>query len=140
MLQSLEHLIIISINENYSVPQLTRHSVPVYSQLDEVEILTNELAKPFQIHVVVWKFEDILPFFRRSTKLNKIKIQYQGEQKVLNLSMLNKERAKLVGARKMTIYVEDDVYLATKWATKNGDIHLSLVEMRRSSSYEWKKF
>ncbi|XP_055306450.1 uncharacterized protein LOC129570761 [Sitodiplosis mosellana] len=57
--------------------------------------------------------------------------------RVLNLVALNKERGKLPNARKVTIYVRDDVFLATKWATKNGDTHLKYIEMKRSDSYEW---
>lgn len=56
--------------------------------------------------------------------------------RILDLPALNRERAKLPGARKITIFVRDDVFLSTKWAM-NGDINLSFIELRRSDSYEW---
>lgn len=47
---------------------------------------------------------------------------------------LNREREQLLGARKLIIYVPEDIFLATKWSTNNGDINLSLVELRRIDS------
>ncbi|XP_055303149.1 uncharacterized protein LOC129568846 isoform X1 [Sitodiplosis mosellana] len=57
--------------------------------------------------------------------------------RVLDLVAINKERAKLSGARKITIYVRDDIFLATKWTVRHGDINLSLIEMKRTDSLEW---
>ncbi|XP_031633930.1 uncharacterized protein LOC116347479 [Contarinia nasturtii] len=80
--------------------------------------------------------DDILTFICHSKSLNKIKVRnYDEHGKILDLFALNKERAKLVGAHKITIYVEEDVYLATKWAMKQTDF--SLIEMKRSTSYDW---
>lgn len=68
---------------------------------------------------------------------NDSKFKSFSDGKILNLIALNKERAKLQNARKMTIYVRDDVFLTTKWAMKHGDINLRFIEMKRSDSYEW---
>lgn len=57
--------------------------------------------------------------------------------RVLNLVALNEERSKLTGARKITIYFRDDIFLATKWTTLHGNTNLSLIEMKRSDSLEW---
>ncbi|XP_055305039.1 uncharacterized protein LOC129569870 [Sitodiplosis mosellana] len=53
----------------------------------------------------------------------------------LDLAAWNKEREKLAGARKVTIYVDEDIYLATKWATNETDY--DLIELKRGNSYDW---
>ncbi|XP_055307593.1 uncharacterized protein LOC129571765 [Sitodiplosis mosellana] len=74
---------------------------------------------------------DLLPFIRRSIKLKDVEIaDFEGE--VLDIAALNKERKKLVGARKVTIYVNERIYLATKWAT--SDTSLEMIELKRQSS------
>lgn len=68
--------------------------------------------------------------------------KYTYKWRAVDLAALNKEREKLLKkfpeTKKITIYVENDVFLATKWATKNGNINLSLIEMKRSDSIDWK--
>lgn len=68
---------------------------------------------------------------------NKAKDGKPNNWKILNLIALNKKREKLPNARKIILYVRDDVFLVTKWATRNGDINLNLIEMKRSDSLEW---
>lgn len=60
--------------------------------------------------------------------------------RLLNLVALDKKRRKLPGARKITIFVRDDIFLATKWSTKYGDINLKFIEMKRSDSHEWNHY
>ncbi|XP_031637223.1 uncharacterized protein LOC116349772 [Contarinia nasturtii] len=90
--------------------------------------------------------DDILPFIQLTKKLNKIKliprvrknwIHFEYEPMILKLYPLNAEREKLAGARKVTIYVPDTVFLATKWWSKNGVTNFSLIEMKRIGSYDW---
>ncbi|XP_031635386.1 uncharacterized protein LOC116348505 isoform X2 [Contarinia nasturtii] len=87
--------------------------------------------------------DDILPFICHAEKVNKIKVEqlcsgshFDQIDKILDLMTLNKKREKLVGARKIMIYVSEDVYLATKWAMKQTDF--KLIEMKRITSYDWK--
>lgn len=54
---------------------------------------------------------------------------------ILDVAALNEERKKLEGARKVTIYVIEDIYLRTKWSTHS--INLNLVEIRRFESVDW---
>lgn len=54
-----------------------------------------------------------------------------------NLNALNKEREKLSGARKVRIFVSNDVFLTTKWNATNGNMNWSQIEVRRSHSYDW---
>ncbi|XP_055307077.1 uncharacterized protein LOC129571329, partial [Sitodiplosis mosellana] len=51
------------------------------------------------------------------------------EETILNLLALNKERAKLAGACKTTIYVPEKIFLATKWAKTKTDFNL--IELKR---------
>ncbi|XP_055306369.1 uncharacterized protein LOC129570695 [Sitodiplosis mosellana] len=102
---------------------------------DAPDIDTNALAIKFLNlqHLFITKpsFTEILPFIGRSKKLEDIEIaEYQGT--VLDIAALNKERKKLAGARKVIIYVGEDVYLATKWATT--ETSLELIELKRKQS------
>ncbi|XP_055306372.1 uncharacterized protein LOC129570697 isoform X2 [Sitodiplosis mosellana] len=88
--------------------------------------------------------DDLMPFIRRSIKLKDVEIaDFEGE--VLDIAALNKDRKKLAGARKLTIYVNERVYLATKWATT--DTSLELIELKRQTSRDivrphsfWRRF
>lgn len=55
----------------------------------------------------------IEPFIQYSAKLKAIKIRYLGG-KLVDLSKLNKKQEHLFGARKVTVYLEESVFLATK--------------------------
>lgn len=57
---------------------------------------------------------------------------YLLQENVLDLSVLDKERKKLNGAQKITIYVHESVYLTT-------DINLEWIEIQRISSYKDKQ-
>lgn len=59
--------------------------------------------------------------------------------KIINLLALNKVRQKLADGRdlKVTIYVEEEAYMATKWAFK--DTECGLIRLKRSGGIEWKK-
>ncbi|XP_055325684.1 uncharacterized protein LOC129579559 [Sitodiplosis mosellana] len=86
--------------------------------------------------------EAIASFIRHSAKLKKIKVAHyirmpmpNSANNGLDLAALNKEREKLAGAQKVTIYVPEDIYLAKKWATDKTDY--GLIELKRGSSYDW---
>ncbi|XP_031634261.1 uncharacterized protein LOC116347697 [Contarinia nasturtii] len=146
---SLEGLELLCIEESfqksYNLAQLTNlkelimfgSKIPKY-----MEILANGLTKLERLYIHSASIGDIMPFIRRSPKLNKIKFipPYYSTGVVLNLAMLNKERAKLTGARKIIIYTRDDVFLATKWTTRNGNTNLSFIEMRRVDSIKWNHY
>lgn len=54
---------------------------------------------------------------------------------VIDLTALNEERSKLNGATKVIIYVEERIFLATKFAKAN--IELSLVMLKRAKAVKW---
>ncbi|XP_055310989.1 uncharacterized protein LOC129573877 [Sitodiplosis mosellana] len=77
-------------------------------------------------------FEELLPFIRHSINLKYVEIE-EYQEKVIKIYALNKERKKLEGARKVTIYVDEDVYLATKWA--KAETSVDLIEIKRKESH-----
>ncbi|XP_031635570.1 uncharacterized protein LOC116348651 [Contarinia nasturtii] len=136
--KGLEFLYIRNLVEIYILAQLTNlRELMIWGGSRDMEILANALIKLERLYIFVSNIDEIMPFIRRSPKLNKIKFIPLKEGVVLNLTMLNAERAKLIGARKITIYTRDDVFLATKWTTRNGDTNLSFIEMRRLDSIVW---
>lgn len=79
---------------------------------------------------------NILLLIQKLKHLKKIKLVHFHSEETIELDRLNEEREKLIGVKKVTIYVPDAVYLATKWATKNGITNFSMIEMKRIHSYE----
>ncbi|XP_055303248.1 uncharacterized protein LOC129568933 [Sitodiplosis mosellana] len=88
------------------------------------------------IHFTYADVSDIVPFICQSPKLTKIVVfrLKENDEHILNLVQLNKERSKLPNARKVTIHVEEHVYLDVKWTKKQTN--LSLIEIKRGSSYD----
>lgn len=76
---------------------------------------------------------DIFSFIQHSVKLNKIKISNYND--AVYPATWEKEREKLFGASKVTVFVSESVYLTHKWGTKNT--HFDMIEVRRTESYEW---
>lgn len=104
--------------------------------------LANNLTKLERLEVSCGSFDLLLPFIRNAVRLNQIKIMHLEDgthfsraTNVVDLQTLNRERAKLAEAKKMTIYVDEKVYLATKWTLNETDF--SLIRLKRVDSYEW---
>lgn len=143
-LKNLEMLCIKNFTHSYNLIGLTNLkelAILNGAKTNDMEILANHLNALERLYIKNATFNDILPFIRRSMNLKKIKVLPKGEAHfnggILNLMMLNDERTKLFEAKKVTIYVPDNIFLKTKWTTKNGDIDLKFVEMRRIDSIEW---
>ncbi|XP_031631965.1 uncharacterized protein LOC116346169 [Contarinia nasturtii] len=79
--------------------------------------------------------DEIAIFVKYAPKLKEIYVDKIYGKK-LDLTTLNKEREKLRGARKVTIYVDEKTFLETKW--NNKSIDLSLVTLKRKESYQFK--
>ena len=98
-----------------------------------IDINTDALATSFinleQLYIS--GSEDLLPFMRRSAKLRAVEIT-AFKRKFLDIAALNDERKKLQPARKVTIFVEEYVYVKTKWAMASTS--LDLIELRRQTS------
>lgn len=80
-------------------------------------------------------FEQTTGFIRNCPKLKHFMISHMVNENLLDLFALNKERKKLAGACKTTIYVDEKVFIATKWATEKTNY--DLIELKRLESREW---
>lgn len=61
--------------------------------------------------------------------------QFSTFNNIFNLIALNNARRQLADAQKITIYVKEEIYLATKWAMKETDF--DLIRIKRYESFEW---
>lgn len=143
-LHGLESLSIRQFGECHKLAQLTdlkELTILDGTKATDVDTLANGLDNLERIFIQNATYNQMIPFICRSTKLNKFKIFPKDENcfnaGIICLPFLNREREKLDGARKVTVYVPDNVFLKTKWATKNGEINFTSVEMKRADSYEW---
>lgn len=124
--------------------------------IDLEEIATN-LTKLERIHFVTGHPEHIAMLIRRAAHLKRIIVNNythltpdqrmllnfnrcaQNNKVIIDLRALNEERGKMTGARKVTVFVEEQVYLATKWALK--ETNFELVRLMRLGAidcvYPW---
>lgn len=126
----------ISFLPLFSVKELGIYLCSVYNDLKP---LAKDLVNVERVYF--WKAapKHILPFMRFSKKLTKIKIQNLDDENgsgfILNLAKMNRVRRKVYGARKVTIYVKESTFLATKFSTNNKIFEF--VEIKRAESYQW---
>lgn len=73
----------------------------------------------------------VLVLIKRSKKLKELLAFF--ETQPLNLWALNKEREEFVGATKVTIYLEEKNFLATKWAYNDRDFRC--IDIKRMVSW-----
>ncbi|XP_055301895.1 uncharacterized protein LOC129568251 [Sitodiplosis mosellana] len=112
------------------------------TSLNDLEHLPDTLTNLKRLYILEATSDDILPFIRRATKLTKIKVNrmyygkhFEQSKNILDLPGLNEERGKLAFAKKIMIYVKEDIFLATKWSLKQTEF--SLIEMKRTDSIDW---
>lgn len=106
----------------------------------DLEMLAKSLINLERVYFYYASSDHMLPFVRHTKHLKCIKVRnlesgshYDGN--ILYLSGLSKERAKLYDARKLTIYLEEDVYLNTKWTIDKTNF--DLVDIKRGESFVW---
>lgn len=135
-LRGLVKLKIKHLNGIYSLPRLTGlKSLDLLRDVNtrSIDELAIGLANLEDLYIKNISCDDILPFIQHSLKLRRIYADINNGS--LNLLKLNNERAKLRGAHKVTIFVNDNIFLTTKWSTQNGDINLNFIEMKRMGSH-----
>lgn len=105
------------------------------SSISNMTMLATKLIHLEFIQFTYANIDDILPFVRHSIKLTKIAVHRLDEKDkvILKVGQLNTERSKLSNARKVTIYVNESVYLAVKWA--KNQTNWNLIEIKRGESY-----
>lgn len=102
--------------------------------------LRSKLPKLKRLYLSNATCDSILHFIQHWPQLNEIRITRLHEGiylKTLNLPILNRRREKLPDARKVKIFVKDDLYLVTKWAMNSAEF--SMIELRRASSVDWEE-
>lgn len=119
-----------------------------YLRASNMEMLANSLVNLQRLYVINATIDDIMPFIRKSVNLRKIKmmpkeqdeLRFQlSDRKITNINFqtMNREREKLFEARKITLYVQNNKFLVTKWTTKDGDTNLKFIELKRAESFVW---
>lgn len=84
--------------------------------------------------------KNLSPFIQKLTNLRKIKINSIVDDStffrinILNMKALNEEREKCEGEKKLTFYLEDDIFEATKRIYPKKKI--GLIEIMKHSSYK----
>ncbi|XP_055307768.1 uncharacterized protein LOC129571917 [Sitodiplosis mosellana] len=107
----------------------------------ELEAATSNLKNIERIYFEKAPFDSVLLIVQHFPKVKLMKVDdivvdgMHFKKNVIDLKAINNERRKLNGACKMTIYVKDTIYLATKYATTNTQ--LSLIALKRSETHEW---
>lgn len=122
--------------------QLEEMSIPDSRFIKDIESFSNYLGQLERIHFGRSNLDHIMLFISRRPKLKKIRVDWflsAGENiefhQIINLSALNRGRAKLLHAEKVTLYVSEDVFLATKRAKRETD--LDLIKLNRWECDEW---
>lgn len=139
-LNGLEVLCIRAFSECFSLPSLTTlKELAIFSgaNLNEMVILAKSLVNLERFYLANATFDAILPFIRHSVHLNAIMFLPKNNNEIIDLFALNRERQQLTESRKVTVYVPDNIFLATKWTMQNEDFRLNAVEMKRSGAIEW---
>ncbi|XP_055307999.1 uncharacterized protein LOC129572108 [Sitodiplosis mosellana] len=99
--------------------------------------LAKSLQNLNEVNFAVADIDDILPFVHLSPKLKKVVVFVLPSSKNPNQAIhpvaMNREREKLLAktlyVSKVTIYIHESKYLATKW--KTTEIDLKLIEIKR---------
>lgn len=103
-----------------------------------VEMLAIKLKNLEHIYFKQAEVKDFMPFIQHLPKLKRIKIDFMKSKDfngILNLRRLNKQRKLLEKPRKLILFVDERVFIATKWAEEKTEFNL--IEMRRAESMEW---
>lgn len=143
LIEGLDKLSINHLKKCYDLFELTNlRELNIYncSNVNASKQLATSLINLERLYLCNATFEHLLIFVTRSPKLTTIKFSAATEQNncgIFNLAQLNKIRKNVVNTLKIVIYADDNIFLSTKWATRNGDMNLEFVEMRRASSLQW---
>lgn len=144
-IRGLDKLTISNIEKSYDLVDLSNleelniYNCPSVSKMNQ---FANSVINIGRLHLCKATYEHLFVFVSRSPKLTTIKISAIDDvrvktENIFNLMRLNQAREKLTDALKVVIYADDSIFLATKWATQNGNMNLNFVEMRRASSLRW---
>lgn len=133
--------------------------------INDIEAMADNLVNLERIRFGYADLDDIMTLIKRARNVSKIKVTKfiraascgisktterliyarpgrennrcfeEQEQKVINLSSLNTERAQLSDAKMITLYVTEEVYLTTKRVMNETDY--DFIQLRRFESFKW---
>lgn len=113
-------------------------------QINNLEMLAKNFKNLKRIYFTRANIDHIMMFVTRTATLKAMKVEIltglcnfweKPKTNVIDLLALNRAREQLEGAEKVTILVDNEVYMATKWAMKETD--LRLIRLKRCTSIEW---
>lgn len=115
------------------------------TQIRDFDVAPNNLQKLKFLYISDESFVNVLPFVQHSPKIREIKIfspdneprnrsYYNFFTSILNLTKLNEERRNCATAKKLTFYMCDRIYLATKSAFSKNEY--DFVEIKRHDSHD----
>lgn len=149
LLQGLYSLSLHEINDRYTLPKLEQlKELNIrYINLDintemikQNEYINSKLFKNIErVYFKFTKFIHLIPFLYFAPTLRAVKmgiiLDRQNFSSCIDLREIDSRRKNLKNARKVTIYVDDNVYIPTKWI--NPKIEFKYVEMKRANAQEW---
>lgn len=134
VLPGLEKLRLENANVTFPpIPELNELFIDVFDEPNDFENVKNiEKFRMNRLHL-----DKILYLIRGFPKLKIIKIDRCVGYRPLDLIALNKGRQKVSGACKVTIYINEINFLATKWIRTKTDFRF--VELKRIQSFDCNK-
>lgn len=144
---TLDALEVLVTNENNDLSRLTNLKelwFLDYHHATTMELLAKNLTKIERLYFNKASTDDIQPFFQHCKRLKTVKVYEMNGGSLLeggtslNLCALNSERERLRATRRVSVCVEENIYLATKNKKKNAN--LAQVEIARWDSEEWNAF
>lgn len=117
-----------------SLDQLKSLSLYTIKKIEYAETLSKGLSNLEELQMIVDKYDTVHPFIRNSPKLQKIYfLCVRTDDTNINLAKLNKERSKLAGAQKLTLYIDHYKYLPLKRAL--GRLKYPLLEIEITEAH-----
>lgn len=109
------------------------------ASVTDPESAVKNLVNLKRIHFHVAFYRELMLFITQSAPLRELKTTWLGygphfshHTHVMDLVALNQERQKLDDARKLTMYLHEDVYLFTKWTLK--ETNFEFIRLKRTES------
>ncbi|XP_055297567.1 uncharacterized protein LOC129566056 [Sitodiplosis mosellana] len=144
-LKSLVRFVAKEITETVDLSSLVNLKVlTVRSGVENIAnkpALARSLENLIEVNFCRANIDDILPFVHLSPKLKKIHVVMtlgENSNQAIDPVTMNREREKLLTetlyVSKVTIYIPESNYLATKWKTTETD--LKLIEIQRVESFD----
>lgn len=109
-------------------------------QNEDFDTALTKLTKLNYINFNSESIDNILPFLQKMPNLQKIQINgiklgkyFNKQNNTIDLAALNEEREKCTNARKLTFYLKENIYLATKSVFH---MRFRFIDIKRHESYD----